>query len=287
MSAIEDYGLLGDLQTAALVGRDGSIDWLCLPSFDSPACFAALLDGPDAGFWRLRATGMASCSNRRYRGDSLVLETEWETDGGVVRVIDFMPPRGQEPDVVRIVEGISGSVSMEMELRLRFDYGRIVPWVRRLDGQLVAVAGPDAVSLMTPVGLESQHFSTLARFTVRAGDRVPFVLTYSPSHLGVPRPVESEEALQQTESFWANWISALDYDGDWDEAVRRSLITLKALTYQPTGGIVAAATTSLPEQVGGVSSAAAMPYSTEKKNLMPPYDAPVDIDLYAPHDSTS
>ncbi len=251
VSAIEDYGLLGDLQTAALVGRDGSIDWLCLPSFDSPACLAGMLGGPDAGFWRLSPLGQERCSQRRYRGDSLILETEWETDGGVARVIDFMPPRGEKPDVVRIVEGVSGSVNMDMELRLRFDYGRIVPWVRRVDGQLVAVAGPDAVSLNTPVTLESHHLTTAAQFPVHTGERVPFVLTYSASHLGVPQPVDAENALDDTRAFWESWISALDYEGRWDEAVRRSLITLKALTYAPTGGLVAAATTSLPEQVGG------------------------------------
>ena len=251
MRPIEDYGLLGDLQTAALVGRDGSIDWLCLPSFDSPACFAALLGGPEAGFWRLAARGVDTCSARRYLGDSLVLETEWATESGVVRVLDCMPPRGSEPDLVRIVEGVSGSVDMDMEIRLRFDYGRIVPWVRRVDGQLLAVAGPDAVALKTPVELESRDFTTRAEFTVRAGERVPFVLTYSPSHLGVPEAVDAETELESTLAYWETWMQSLKYDGEWGEAVRRSLITLKALTYAPTGGIVAAATTSLPESIGG------------------------------------
>jgi len=251
MSRIEDYGLLGDLQTAALVGRDGSIDWLCLPRFDSPACFAALLGGPDAGFWRLAPRGAGKCHSRRYVGDSLILETEWHTADGDVRVIDFMPPRGTAADVVRIVEGISGSVTMETELRVRFDYGSIVPWVRHVDDELYAVAGPDAVSLRTPVDLKSHHLTTQGRFTVDAGQRVPFVLTYAPSHLGVPRAVHADHALADTEDFWTGWISGVDYDGEWGEAVRRSLVTLKALTYAPTGGIVAAATTSLPEQLGG------------------------------------
>jgi GH15 family glucan-1,4-alpha-glucosidase len=251
MSLIEDYGLLGDLQTAALVGRDGSIDWLCLPSFDSPACFAALLGGPEAGFWRLAARGEEHCSGRRYLGDSLVLETEWATETGVVRVFDCMPPRGTEPDLVRIVEGVSGSVEMDMEIRLRFDYGRIVPWVRRIDGQFMAIAGPDSVALKTPVELESRDFTTRARFTVRAGERIPFVLTYSPSHLGLPESVDAETELESTLAYWETWMQSLKYDGEWGEAVRRSLITLKALTYAPTGGIVAAATTSLPEAIGG------------------------------------
>jgi GH15 family glucan-1,4-alpha-glucosidase len=248
---IESYALLGDLQTAALVGTDGSIDWLCLPRFDSPACFAALLGGEDAGFWRLGPAGGGVCTRRRYRGDSLILETEWETDEGSVRVVDTMPPRAEAPDVVRVVEGLTGRVPMRMALRLRFDYGRIVPWVRRVDGDLVAVAGPDAVWLSTPATLEGRDLTTYADFTVAAGERVPFVLTHHPSHLDRPTPVDPERALSRTESFWTDWMTRFDYQGDWSDAVRRSLVVLKALTYHPTGGIVAAATTSLPEQLGG------------------------------------
>ncbi|MGY5883259.1 glycoside hydrolase family 15 protein [Modestobacter lacusdianchii] len=250
-SRIEDYGLIGDLQTAALVGKDGSIDWLCLPSFDSAACFAALLGDERNGRWRLAPAGGGSCTRRRYRGDSLVLETEWETPTGTVRVIDLMPPRGQSADVVRIVEGVSGRVPMRLDLVLRFDYGHLVPWVRTVDGDLVAVAGPDAVSLATPVQLHGQDHTTTAEFEVTAGERVPFVLTHSASHLPPPEPVDAEEALAGTEAFWAEWIGHCTYDGEWAPAVRRSLITLKALTYRPTGGIVAAATTSLPEELGG------------------------------------
>jgi GH15 family glucan-1,4-alpha-glucosidase len=248
---IEDYGLLGDLQTAALVGRNGSIDWLCLPRFDSPACFAALLDGPEAGFWRLAPKGGDLCTRRSYRGDTLILETEWETSEGAVRVIDTMPPRGEAADVVRVVEGLSGTVAMEMTLRLRFDYGRILPWVRHDSGQLAAVAGPDAAWLNTPVQLRGEHFTTRAEFQVSAGDRVPFVLTYHPSYLPAPEPAEAEQAIRDTENYWADWFRTFSYTGGWTDAVRRSLMVLKALTYAPTGGIVAAATTSLPEQLGG------------------------------------
>jgi len=248
---IEDYGLLGDLQTAALVGRDGSIDWLCLPRFDSPACFAALVGNEDNGFWRLAPAAGGLSTRRRYRGESLVLETEWETPEGTVRVVDFMPPRGDAPDVVRIVEGVSGRVPMCSALRLRFDYGRIVPWVKHDGGQLAAIAGPDAAWLNTPVPLHGRDFTTYAEFTVAAGDRVPFVLTHHPSHLPRPEPVDAGHALGDTESFWTEWIARCTYEGRWSDAVRRSLVTLKALTYAPTGGIVAAATTSLPEQLGG------------------------------------
>ncbi|MGY1840610.1 MULTISPECIES: glycoside hydrolase family 15 protein [unclassified Modestobacter] len=250
-SRIEDYGLIGDLQTAALVGKDGSIDWLCLPSFDSAACFAALLGDERNGRWQLAPASGGTCTRRRYRGDSLVLETEWETPTGTVRVVDFMPPRGESPDVVRIVEGVSGRVPMRLDLVLRFDYGHLVPWVRSVAGCLVAVAGPDAVSLTTPVALHGQDHTTSAEFEVAAGERVPFVLTHHASHLPPPEPVDAEEALTSTEEFWAEWIGQCTYDGEWGPAVRRSLITLKALTYRPTGGIVAAATTSLPEELGG------------------------------------
>jgi GH15 family glucan-1,4-alpha-glucosidase len=251
MQALEDYGLLGDLHTAALVGRDGSIDWLCLPRFDSPACFAALLGGADAGFWRIAPAAGGVCTRRRYRGDSLVLESEWDTPEGSVRVVDTMPPRGEAPDVVRVVEGLSGHVPMRMALRLRFDYGHIVPWVRRSGRDLLAVAGPDSVWLSTPADVEGRDQTTYAEFTVTAGQRVPFVLTHQSSHLERPKPTNAGQAIADTEKFWRHWISGFSYEGRWSEAVRGSLIVLKALTYAPTGGIVAAATTSLPEQLGG------------------------------------
>ncbi|MGY1709451.1 glycoside hydrolase family 15 protein [Geodermatophilus sp. SYSU D00758] len=249
---IEDYGLIGDLQTAALVGRDGSIDWLCLPRFDSAACFAALLDDERAGRWLLAPVAGGTCTRRRYRGDSLVLETGWETPEGAVRVVDLMPIRGEAADVVRIVEGLSGRVTVRSELRLRFDHGHVPPWSRRLDGDLVAVAGPDAAWLRTPVETEERDGGWCAEFAVGPGDRVPFVLTHAPSYGPAPHPVDAEEALAGTEAFWADWIGRCDYAGGWADAVRRSLVTLKALTHAPTGGIVAAATTSLPEELGGV-----------------------------------
>jgi GH15 family glucan-1,4-alpha-glucosidase len=248
---IEDYGLIGDLHTAALVGRDGSIDWLCLPRFDSPACFAALLHDERAGHWSLAPAGASSCTRRRYRGHSLVLETEWETPDGTVRLVDLMPPRGQAADVVRVVEGISGRVSMRMELVLRFDYGSVPPWVRLIDGQHCAIAGPDAVWLRSELPVEYTQRRLEARFEVQAGQRVPFVLTYTPSHAPKPRVVDGLAAVTGTERFWTEWIGRCDYRGGWGDEVRRSLVTLKALTYAPTGGVVAAATTSLPEQLGG------------------------------------
>ena len=248
---IEDYGLVGDLQTVALIGRDGAIDWLCLPRFDSGACFAALLGDEEAGFWRIAPAGAEQCSRRAYRGDTLVLETDWETDQGAIRVIDFMPPRGEAADIVRIVEGLSGRVTVESRLKVRFDYGSIVPWVRHRAGQFEAVAGPDSVWLGTPVELTGHELGTYASFEVAAGERVPFVLTYKQSHEQAPQHVEPERALRDTESFWHDWIASADVPDRWSEPVRRSLIILKALTYKPTGGLLAAATTSLPEQIGG------------------------------------
>jgi GH15 family glucan-1,4-alpha-glucosidase len=233
------------------VGRDGSIDWLCLPRFDSPACFAALLGDEDNGRWLLAPASGGNCTRRRYRGDTLVLESTWEADSGTVRVLDLMPPRGEAADVVRIVEGVTGRVAMRTELTLRFDYGHVVPWVRHLDGEFAAVAGPDAVWLRTPVTLEGRDRATHAEFEVAAGDSVPFVLTYAASHLHRPGPVDAAQALAGTESFWTEWMEHCTYDGEWGDAVRRSLLTLKALTYTPTGGIVAAVTTSLPEELGG------------------------------------
>ena len=249
---IEDYALVGDMQTAALIGRDGSADWMCLPRFDSPAVFAALLGDEQNGHWRLAPSGATHCTRRSYRGDTLVLTTEWETASGTVHVHDFMPPRGEAPDLVRIVEGISGEVPMHSELRLRFDYGVVAPWVRRVEGRLSAVAGPDSVWLDTPAPLEGRDRATFSEFTVKAGERVPFVLTWQASHLPPPRRIDPEHALADSCAFWQEWAARCEYDGPWRDAVVRSLITLKALTYSPTGGIVAAATTSLPEQIGGV-----------------------------------
>ncbi|HEU0190418.1 MAG TPA: glycoside hydrolase family 15 protein, partial [Mycobacterium sp.] len=250
---IEDYALIGDLHTAALVNREGSIDWLCLPRFDSPACFAALLHDESAGFWRIAPAAGGPATRRSYRGDTLIIDSEWDTDTGSVRVTDFMPPRGHTPDVIRVVEGLSGRVSMRMKLVIRFDYGSVVPWIRRSDYGLIAVAGPDTVCLTTPVNIHGDHWSTVAEFEVAAGEKVPFVLTYAASHLVADAVrAESERALAKTEAFWANWIDRCSYQGEWQAAVRRAVITLKALTYAPTGGIVAAATTSLPEDIGGV-----------------------------------
>jgi GH15 family glucan-1,4-alpha-glucosidase len=250
---IEDYALLGDLQTAALVGRSGSVDWLCFPRFDSGACFASLLGSRDNGRWLLAPLDGGPCSERRYRPDTLVLESEWETDTGRVRVIDFMPPRETKPDIVRIVEGLDGRVRMRTELLIRFDYGSIVPWVRKLDDEThVAIGGPDALCLRTPIELHGEDLTTVADFTVHAGDRVPFVLTWFSSSERPPRSVHAEHALRDTERFWHEWVAGCTYEGDWPEAVRTSLLVLKALTYQPTGGIVAAPTTSLPERIGGV-----------------------------------
>jgi GH15 family glucan-1,4-alpha-glucosidase len=248
---IESYALLGDMQTAALVSRTGSVDWLCLPAFDSPACFAALLGTTDNGHWRIAPDGATECTRRAYRRDTLVLETVWETRTGTVKVIDFMPPRGEAPDVVRIVEGVSGHVRMTSELRLRFDYGCVRPWVRRDGHHLVAIAGPDMVQLATTVDLEGRDYAHYSHFRVEAGQRVPSVLTWQASHLPRPKHVDAEEALADTVEFWEEWIGACAYDGEWEDAVVRSLITLKALTYAPTGGVVAAATTSLPEALGG------------------------------------
>ncbi|MEV4925714.1 glycoside hydrolase family 15 protein [Streptomyces roseoverticillatus] len=254
---IEDYALIGDLQTAALVGRDGSVDWLCLPRFDSAACFAALLGDEDNGHWRLAPAGTepgTPCTRRSYLPDSLVLETVWETADGTVKVTDFMPQRDRAPDVVRIVEGVSGSVPMLGVLRLRFDYGSVVPWIRRSDGHRVAVAGPDSAWLRSepPVKTYGRDFSTRSEFTVSAGDKVAFVLTWHPSHHPRPALVDPHEALRHSLEDWREWAGRCTYDGPHREAVVRSLITLKALTYAPTGGIAAACTTSLPEEIGGV-----------------------------------
>ncbi|WNG31025.1 glycoside hydrolase family 15 protein [Cystobacter fuscus] len=249
---IEDYALIGDTQTAALVARDGSIDWLCLPRFDSGACFAALLGHPEHGRWKIAPAGRrVPRVRRRYRPDSLVLETEFTTPEGVVRVVDCMPPRDRTPDVVRVVEGVRGRVPMHMQLVIRFDYGSVVPWATREAGEWRAVAGPDALSLYTPVAVHGHHLTTVADFTVAEGQRIPFVLRWHPSHEPAPPPLDGLEALADTEDWWREWFSHCTYQGAWREAVRTSLMTLKALTYAPTGGIVAAATTSLPERLGG------------------------------------
>ncbi len=248
---IEDYGLIGDTHTAALVGADGSIDWLCLPRFDSEACFAAVLGDGQAGFWRLAPVGGGRAARRGYRGDTLVLETEFDADGGTVRIVDCMPIRETHPQVVRIVEGVSGTVRMSMDLVMRFGYGRVVPWVRRLDGMLTALAGPDGLALWTTVHTQGRDRTTVAEFSVSAGQHVPFVLTWFPSHEEPPRPIDAVFAVDETEAWWNEWAAQCTFSGEWRSAVVRSLVTLKALTYQPTGGIVAAATTSLPETLGG------------------------------------
>ena len=251
MARIEDYALIGDLQTAALVGKDGSIDWACFPRFDSGACFAALLGTEDHGRWIVGPRTDAWQTGRRYRPGTLVLETDWETDTGAVRVLDFMPPRGTAPDIVRIVEGLRGEVELSSELVIRFDYGSAVPWVRRIDGGRIAVAGPDALCFRTPVEHRGENMRTLGEFTVREGDRVPFTLTWYPSNQRPPDAINPEHALQDTMDYWTEWTARSGYDGKWKEEVNHSLAVLKALTYAPTGGIVAAPTTSLPERIGG------------------------------------
>jgi GH15 family glucan-1,4-alpha-glucosidase len=256
---IEDYALIGDMQTAALVGRDGSVDWLCLPRFDSDACFAALLGDERNGQWRICPTAAEGPVSRRgevsrqYLGDSLILVTTWRTFSGVVRVTDFMPPRDHaDPVLVRIVEGVEGSVEMESVLRIRFGYGKVVPWVRRSGNDIRAIAGPDSLCFHGSVRSVGQNMAHEAVFDVKAGDRQWFALAWKPSHVSPDPCVIAEVALDQTAAFWADWASKCTYRGPYRDAVMRSLITLKALTYAPTGGIVAAPTTSLPEDIGGV-----------------------------------
>ncbi|MEV5599467.1 glycoside hydrolase family 15 protein [Streptomyces sp. NPDC052496] len=254
---IEDYALIGDMQTAALVCRDGTVDWLCLPRFDSPAVFAGLLGTEENGFWRLGPAhspegGPVPADRRRYRGDSLVLESEWDTPRGTVRVIDFMPPREDAtPQLIRIVEGVSGRVPMRSALRMRFSYGWVVPWVHKVDERTVAVAGPDSVWLDTDAETYGKDLTTYADFTVGPGERIAFTISWQPSHSRPPHVPEPEAALEATEDFWREWVDHCTYHGPYRDAVVRSLITLKALTYAPTGGIVAAPTTSLPEDIGG------------------------------------
>ncbi len=255
-SPIEHYALVGDCETAALVARDGSIDWLCWPRFDSPACFAALLGAPEHGRWRVAPVGETTTVSRRYRDETLILETTFETEQGAVTVIDFMPPRTAQSDLVRIVVGVRGSVDVRTELVIRPEYGSAVPWVTRLDdgtshGVLRAIAGPAMLTLRTDVALHGESMTTVGDITVREGDAHWFVLTHSPSHLPLPEVIDPHQALVDTEAFWREWTGRCTYTGPWRDAVVRSLITLKGLTYRPTGGVVAAPTTSLPEQLGG------------------------------------
>jgi len=251
-SRIEDYAIIADCRSVALIAKDGSLDWLCLPRFDSDACFAALLGTKDNGRWQIAPEGEIRAVRRRYRPGTLVLETEFETAEGSVTLIDLMPVSGQGTDVVRIVAGKHGRVAMRMDLQVRFGYGQIVPWVRAIDSGIEAVAGPDALRLVTPVETHGEGLSTVARFSVNEGERVPFVLTWSASHLPDPGHVDAEAALTETDAGWREWSGRCTVQGPYRELVQRSLITLKALTYQPTGGIVAAPTTSLPERLGGV-----------------------------------
>ena len=249
---IEDYALIGDCETAALVSRNGSIDWLCWPAFDSDACFTALLGDKQHGHWQIAPVGEITHCSRHYRGDTLILETRLETAEGAITLIDFMPPRGAASDVVRIVRGESGRVKLRMELVVRFGFGIAIPWVKRQDdGALLGICGPDMAVLRTPVETHGEDLTTVAEFEVGPGERVPFVLTYGPSHLKVPAPIDPEGALKDTEEFWLEWSGRCTYDGHSRDLVMRSLITLKALTYAPSGGIVAAPTTSLPEKLGG------------------------------------
>ena len=250
--SIEDYALIGDCETAALVSREASIDWLCLPRFDSPACFAALLGTRDHGRWRLAPAGAVRHVRRRYREGTLVLETEFETAEGRVAVIDCMPPRSEVPDVLRVVQGRSGRVSMRMELIIRFDYGSLIPWVRRTDDGLVAIGGGDLVQLRTPVALRGEDFRTVAEFTVAKGDEVPFQLSWQRSYDPVPAHADPIGRVEDTERWWREWSSRCTFAGPYRDAVLRSLIVLKALTYRHSGGLLAAPTTSLPEKLGGV-----------------------------------
>jgi GH15 family glucan-1,4-alpha-glucosidase len=250
---IEDYALIGDCETAALVSKGGSIDWLCWPRFDSAACFAALLGTPDHGRWLIEPSVPGWRVTRRYRDHTLILETRLETQAGVVTLIDFMPPRDRNSDIVRLVRGEEGSVVMRMELVVRFDYGRTMPWVNgAAAGTWRAIAGPDMAVLHTTVPVRCDESRTVAEFTVGAGETASFVLAYGASHLAAPEPIDPLRAMRETERFWREWASRSRSHGEFDEAVMRSLITLKALTYAPTGGIVAAPTTSLPERIGGI-----------------------------------
>ena len=247
---IENYALIGNTRAAGLVSSEGSIDWLCVPRFDSASCFAALVGTPDNGRWLLAPEGQVKDVRRCYRPHTLVLETEFHTAEGSVRLVDCMPIWRGRTEVLRYVEGISGAVPMRMELAIRFGYGAIVPWVRRIDGALHATAGPDSLRLRAGVEVRGKGLTTVANFTVGPGDRVPFLLTYFLSHDEAPIPIDPTAALEATERWWREWCGQCTYDGAWNEAVVGSLVVLKALTYEPTGGIVAAPTTSLPECLG-------------------------------------
>jgi len=249
---IEDYAMIGDCHTAALVSNEGSIDWLCVPRFDSGACFAAILGSPENGRWLLAPAGEVKATRRRYRENTLILETDFETDTGAVTVIDFMPQRTSVPDIVRIVVGRRGQVAMRMEMLIRFDFGHVVPWVRRKERGITAIAGPDMLSLRSNVTLRGKDFKTTAEFDVSEGQRVAFDLTWYPSNRPEPAELDPEDALVETEHWWRDWTGRCTLSGEHRDAALRSLITLKALTYAPTGGIVAAPTTSLPEKLGGV-----------------------------------
>jgi GH15 family glucan-1,4-alpha-glucosidase len=251
-SKIEDYGLIGNTQTAALVSSAGSVDWLCVPRFDSDACFASLIGYDEHGHWAIRPTVAVRQRRQRYRGDTLILETDIECDGGSVRVTDFMPPTQERCDVIRIIEGLDGEVPMEMRLVVRFGYGANSPWTTPIEGGYSFVAGPDAVLIRGAVTMERSKRGVLANFTVRKGQRVAFQLSWHPSHLAAPPALDAARELKRTEKYWLDWSGRCTYQGRWRDAVVRSLITLKALTYAPTGGIVAAPTTSLPEELGGV-----------------------------------
>lgn len=251
-SRIEDYAMIGDCQTAALVDRNGSIDWLCTPRFDSNACFAALLGAPENGRWLIRPAGEIKAIRRQYRNHSLILETEFDTDEGTVCVIDLMPPRDESPDLVRVVEGRKGQVRMSMELVVRFDYGSLIPWMRRHNERLWAIAGPDMLRLRSDVETRGQDYKTLAEFSVSEGQRVHFDLTWFPSHMQAPPEIDLEKAIEETEQWWGEWVGRCTFEGPYLNEVIRSLMVLKGLTYAPTGGIVAAPTTSLPEQIGSV-----------------------------------
>ncbi|MDP9441285.1 MAG: glycoside hydrolase family 15 protein [Actinomycetota bacterium] len=249
---IEDYALIGDTQTAALVGIDGSIDWLCLPRFDSGACFAALLGDRSHGRWKVAPAGDGYRVERAYVSGTLVLVTTFLTEGGIVRLTDCMPVRGVAPDLVRVVEGVAGSTEMEMDLVVRFDYGSTVPWAQQVRGTVSFVAGPDALELKAGVTVRGENMATKAAFTVTEGERIPFVLTWHPSHEPSPTPPEPDQAVEDTVAWWREWSDRCVGVGKWSAEVQRSLITLKAMTYAPTGGIVAAPTTSLPEVLGGI-----------------------------------
>lgn len=250
---IEDYAMIGDGETAALVGNDGSIDWMCWPRFDSDACFAALLGNAENGRWLIAPTELAARAkvSRRYQDDTLIVETDFETPTGVVRIIDFMPMREQHPSLVRLVVGLQGTVAMRMDFAARFNYGDLSPWVQPCDGGFVGDVGPDQIVLRGPVTMSYDQRHILADFVVETGQRVPFVLRYGSSDAGLPPPIDAETALRETQAYWRDWIGRFDKPTDWPEAVKRSLITLKALIYKPTGGLIAAATTSLPEKPGG------------------------------------